>query len=377
MRADGLPEGAPYNEDGYSVPIEYFKYNQDWRRLVREFQEDLGAGRYEPEWQAQAAQAMEERARGDFDKYKDDQFEQFWGQKQKTPWRDLAGESSNIKLDDLVENNIIREGDIFSYSRVIGKGKERILIEKDSKILRVDGTVLTMAIPPGRLKYARHLPTPQTTPTKSSEANGLQSEREGASAINGVVNNKPCVVEGNLEDVEPRADTTEPDNLTAGKKSAGSNEAADEFAELQNAKPLEPSLPECATILPDKENVSAIEARDAHSASPTNPSTPTEQSPKPAPPHPSSQAPAEDAIFYRMTSLNEFDRKLIEVDGRLDPNKHRNANTWKSIRGKRDNQDLGTLFEMREEFFVWKSPTIVKTPKKTRSGREVSARKRT
>lgn len=134
MRTEGLPEDAPYAEDGYSVPIEYFKYNPDWRRCVREFQEDLGAGRYEPEWQAEAAQAMEERANGDFDKFKEDAFEEFWGQKQKMDHHAVAGESANIKLDELIEHGVVRLGDHLSYKRVFGKGKGALLIEKDAEV---------------------------------------------------------------------------------------------------------------------------------------------------------------------------------------------------------------------------------------------------
>ena len=128
-----LAPNVPVNPDGYSIPMTFFKYDPDFRRGIREFQEDLAAGRLDPKWQADAAQAMEERARGEFDAYKEDQFEAFWGQKQKLNYDALAGESSKIKLEMLIQNNIFKVGDYFSYSRVLG-GKKRVLIEKDCKV---------------------------------------------------------------------------------------------------------------------------------------------------------------------------------------------------------------------------------------------------
>lgn len=138
-----LAPNVPVNPDGYSIPMTFFKYDPDFRRGIREFQEDLAAGRLDPKWQADAAQAMEERARGEFDAYKEDQFEAFWGQKQKLNYDALAGESSKIKLEMLIQNNIFKVGDYFSYSRVIGgkKGVLRVLIEKDCKVSEILVTV--------------------------------------------------------------------------------------------------------------------------------------------------------------------------------------------------------------------------------------------
>ena len=130
-----LPPDVPINPDGYSIPIDFFKYNPDFRRGIREFQEDLSSGRLEPEWQAAAAKAMEERASGNYDAYKEDHFEEFWGQKQKLSYRALAGDSAKLKLDVLIKNGIFRLGDYFSYSRGVGYGDAKILIEKDCKVI--------------------------------------------------------------------------------------------------------------------------------------------------------------------------------------------------------------------------------------------------
>ena len=132
-----LPPNVPVNPDGYSIPMKFFKYDPDFRRGIREFQEDLGSGRLDPKWQADAARAMEARARGDFDAYKEEQFEAFWGQKQKLNHDALAGESTKIKLDLLIQNGLFKLGDYFSYSRVVGRGKNGVLIEKECKVSQV------------------------------------------------------------------------------------------------------------------------------------------------------------------------------------------------------------------------------------------------
>ena len=137
-----LPPNVPCNPDGYSIPMTFFKYDPDFRRGIREFQEDLGSGRLDPEWQADAALAMEERARGDFDSYKENEFEAFWGQKQKLRHDALAGESTKIKLDLLIEKGLFKVGDSFNYSRMFGRGKNGVLVEKACKVSEVFWIVL-------------------------------------------------------------------------------------------------------------------------------------------------------------------------------------------------------------------------------------------
>ena len=129
-----LPPNVAVNPDGYSIPMTFFKYDADFRRGIREFQEDLASGRLDPRWQADAAQAMEERARGEFDAYKENQFEAFWGQKQKLNHSARTGEATKIKLDLLIQNDIFKVGDYFSYSRVFGRGKSGVLVEKDCRV---------------------------------------------------------------------------------------------------------------------------------------------------------------------------------------------------------------------------------------------------
>lgn len=112
---------------------------------------DLECGRYDPEWLSQADEAMKERADGKFDKWKEKEFEQFWGQKQKLDWASYAGEASQVRLETLVANGVIHKGDIWTYARsfLVGdkgtsyahafftgdKGDQaKVLVEKEVKV---------------------------------------------------------------------------------------------------------------------------------------------------------------------------------------------------------------------------------------------------
>ena len=107
----------------------------DFRHGIRMYQQDLEAGRYDPEWLRQAAQAMDRRAKGDFDAWKEQEYEEFWGQKQKLDAKTRAGQSGTIKLNRLIEAGLFKEGDIFSYKRTFGRGKGKLIVEKDIKVL--------------------------------------------------------------------------------------------------------------------------------------------------------------------------------------------------------------------------------------------------
>lgn len=63
------------------------QYDMNFRYGLRCFAEDLQNGRYDPEWIREADEAMQARARGEYDDYKERNFEEFWGQKQDPPAR--------------------------------------------------------------------------------------------------------------------------------------------------------------------------------------------------------------------------------------------------------------------------------------------------
>ncbi len=126
----------------------------------------------DPEWLAQAAQAMEERAEGEFDDWKEKNFEEYWGQKAKPPATKGAkaggrgakvggnnakpgrssakpGRSSakmgaaeggkgstSLRFPQMVQGGVFEVGDVLSYSRlyVQNGGASNVLVEKRVKV---------------------------------------------------------------------------------------------------------------------------------------------------------------------------------------------------------------------------------------------------
>ncbi|MCJ1445388.1 MAG: hypothetical protein MMC23_005893 [Stictis urceolatum] len=150
-----LPPSTPYDEDG-RPSMEFLKYNNDWRDSVRNFQNDLREGRYENEWREEAVQAMAERAAGEFDEWKEEQFEEYWGQKTKLNPREFSNEMARVTLEEMIAASTFEVGDVWSYSRPFGRGKAAFLVEKHVKIIGIcSDNKLVFSIPIGQLKYNR------------------------------------------------------------------------------------------------------------------------------------------------------------------------------------------------------------------------------
>ena len=72
----------------------------------------------------------------------------------------------------------------------------------------------------------------------------------------------------------------------------------------------------------------------------------------------------DDVIMFETGVLSNLEIEILEIDARPNLKEIRpSINAWKAFRGKRSNQDLGTLFEMREEFYVWKYSKLPKAPR--------------
>ena len=83
--------------------------------------------------------------------------------------------------------------------------------------------------------------------------------------------------------------------------------------------------------------------------------------------NPSSATASEDEDTLHIISyLTQLEHKVVDIDGRFQSKDMSVQNSWKIFRCTRDNQDLGTLFEIREEFYVYKHPQIVKEAKRKR-----------
>ena len=332
------------NPDGYSISTNFLKYDPDFRNGVREFQEDLGSGRLDPKWMAAAAEAMEERANGDFDAWKEKEYEEFWGQKQKLAYDALAGESTTLKLDFMIEHGVFRVGDEFVYARAIGRGKKKVLLEKECRVIGINESVygistdtlqitslgpntMTLAIPPGRQKFARQN---SRTPVLSQSEPSAQ-----ATQLNG----------GDTRSPPPDIHKEDVKVLTP--------------IETQNGRPTK-TTPISDPVLGDDElGLELTPPKDGSDVG-MHSSTDVDVLPSNTPP----VIPHDDTILLEIKSLKQLNDKIIELDGRLDPKNQKEApavSPWKLIRAKRNNQDLGTLFEMREEFYVYKLPQINKS----------------
>ena len=389
-----LPPNVPCNPDGYSIPMTFFKYDPDFRRGIREFQEDLASGRLEPEWQADAALAMEERARGDFDSYKENEFEAFWGQKQKLKHDALAGESAKIKLELLIQNGLFKVGDSFNYSRMFGRGKNGVLVEKAckvsevfwivllcrrlsltiSQVVEINDKALTFAIPPGQRKYSRHIfestasqdnePEVKATMTSIGKQlpNNLESETQGAEAgatieTDGdkgpVVSQKrdgvPINIGTALNGRCPEIASTDPEAVLESKIAEDRNgepEQLEGFEVEASAEPQKDETPEVTGSKGKRGNGVTVETKDGNQSS-------------------AARSGNEDTL-YEISNLSQLEHKVVDMDGRFQSKEMSVQNTWKTFRCSRNNQDMGTLFEIRDEFYVHKHPKIVKEAKRRR-----------
>ena len=128
-----VPPDWPETESLPNVPAAYIRKNA-FQQDCRLFQEDIQAGRYDKEWQRQAAEAMERRANGEFDDIKEKEFEEFWGQKQKVDHSARAGDSSNHSLTELVAGKCFEVGDIWRIHHVMGKGNDAVVVSKEAKV---------------------------------------------------------------------------------------------------------------------------------------------------------------------------------------------------------------------------------------------------
>jgi len=57
----------------------------------------------------------------------------------------------------------------------------------------------------------------------------------------------------------------------------------------------------------------------------------------------------EDMLTAPMVGPQGLSTKILEVDGRV--TNPPNGNAWKDFRCKRDNQDMGSLFEIRQDYY--------------------------
>ncbi|KAJ5313651.1 FAD dependent oxidoreductase [Penicillium atrosanguineum] len=131
------------------LPQQFIRYSTNWREGLRVFQLDLENGRYDPQWLRQAENARRERENGDFDKFKEREFEEFWGQKQRMDMTAAAGEHGRIRLRELVAAGVIQLGDVWRFNFVFGRGENRLVIDKEARVHEINGTLLSFVVATG------------------------------------------------------------------------------------------------------------------------------------------------------------------------------------------------------------------------------------
>ncbi|KAL9630856.1 MAG: hypothetical protein Q9204_004507 [Flavoplaca sp. TL-2023a] len=356
-----LPPHVELTDDG-SVPSDFWNYNPEFRLDCRNLQEDLRTGRMDPEWQVQAHQAMEERATGAFDTFKEREFEEYWGQKQKVDSHYLAGDASKIKLEELLDAGLFREGDVWSFDHTFGRGDEAVTIQKDCKIMNINGKSVTFAIPPGQLRFARvldHQSAPQndqkTTPPLSTPAESTANPADAEVMVDGPL----CTVKTAQENLEPTSLVDRSKPLDRAEDQDASTAVAQEHGQ-----------PDYVRGDIDVPSVAVNQAEDEASDTPPTSRTPNrrheettiQNSSQASSPLSELESEVEDSsptssdcgiIQFTISTLFPLEKKIIEVDGRLPPTT-RTASTWRDIRCRRNEQDMGSLFEMRDEYFAYR-----------------------
>ncbi|KAL8830728.1 MAG: hypothetical protein Q9170_005609 [Blastenia crenularia] len=395
-----LPPHVELNDDG-SIPTSFWKYNPEFRLDCRNLQEDLRSGRMDPVWQRQAAEAMEERAAGKFDDFKEQEFEEYWGQKQKVAHNVLAGHASKVRLQELLKEEVFKVGDVWSFNHTFGRGEDAIRVEKECKIVMLEDKSLTFAIPPGQLKFARRIEssdfsknddpvkifassTGQVVSANMSEhaATGVTVEVTKADNANDdtkVENTKmestkmeSTIMDGDIpleseqgsfadvkenieETVKGGEDTASTPIVERGIMENGfQQQLPDAISNLESKSPsmtLRSFRRKAAPISPMSGSIKSVKS-SALSSLASSPTYAISSPPKddldliPA-------ATEYDVILYQVTGLYALEKKILEIDGRAKPSS-RTASTWRDIRCRRNEQDMGSLFEMRDEYYAYK-----------------------
>ena len=242
------------------------------------------------------------------------------------------------------------------------------------KIVRLDDNALTVAIPPGQRKYSHHMFESETSRNTKAEAKAATAggdeepltklcgepdtaQLNAGTEANGV---QASEAEGNRDGALTVEEAPENGNLPSGSKAQQSNlrqdNQVDEVnrAEAMNAESTETE----ANVKPPDDETKKPLALDEKS--PDGASAHTNGGQCLGPPL------QEDDILHSISNLSQLEHKIVDIDSRFNSKDIGIQNTWKNFRGIRNNQDLGSLFEMREDFFVYKHPRIVKDGKRKR-----------
>lgn len=122
-----IPDPAPKID--YSL-FDHPKFKDGYLNV----QNDIAMGKYEPEYLAKGELARQRRMKGEFDAWKEKEFESTWGEKQRVDWSAVAADSAKVKLEDMVKHGVFRVGDVFVLRRSFAGG---LCVKKEAKVSQI------------------------------------------------------------------------------------------------------------------------------------------------------------------------------------------------------------------------------------------------
>lgn len=146
--------------------VDGFWNNSQLIARINQVEYDISEAKYTAKTQKIVEEARKLAQSAEFEAFKENKFEAFWGQKQRVDYNAVAGDTTNVKLETLAKHSALRVGDVFSLRRSFqtategtskkGKKAASILVEKDAKLIAIDPEdfSLTFSYPPGRLQVS-------------------------------------------------------------------------------------------------------------------------------------------------------------------------------------------------------------------------------
>jgi hypothetical protein len=124
--------------------VDGFWNNSQLIARINQVEYDISEAKYTAKTQKTVEEARKLAQSAEFDTFKENKFEAFWGQKQRVDYSAVAGDTTNVKLETLAKHSALRVGDVFSLRRSFqtatggaskkGKKAASILVEKDAKV---------------------------------------------------------------------------------------------------------------------------------------------------------------------------------------------------------------------------------------------------
>ena len=205
--------------------------------------------------------------------------------------------------------------------------------------MSIDGKTVTLNIPPGQLKFARRLDEP--TASVSDQAMPPQSTVPSSTAD---TLDDDVVMEETLSLAEKPMNISKPtslvdrskvkDDLKVSVAGTATKHGRNKKMGLR-AKPEIPTAPVTSSLRSAKSTGSSNKEA-THTKTKISTQTISDHS----------------VIPYTTSTLGALEKKIIQIDGRVAP-ESRTASTWRDIRCRRKEQDMGSLFEIRDEYYAY------------------------